>query len=133
LPGMHNFSFTSEVTYWFVYDPAADAQLTFVGDDDVWVFLNGILAVDIGNLHPPRGGRIQLGETEATIGYSSDQAAEIWSSTTRPISDFRLTAGEVYEIKVFHAERQVISSSFQLTLAGFDTSKSDCTPFCGDG
>lgn len=133
LPGMHNFSFTTEVAYWFIYDPAANARLTFVGDDDVWVFINGHLAVDIGNLHPPRGGRIELGATNATIGYSTDQAAEIWSETTRPISEFGLTAGEVYEIKVFHAERQVISSSFQLTLAGFDTSRSLCLPECGDG
>lgn len=133
LPGMHNFSFTTEVTYWFVYNPTADAQLTFVGDDDVWVFINGRLAVDIGNLHPPRGGRIRLGATDATIEYSSDQAAAVWAGGTRPISDFGLTEGGVYEIKVFHAERQVISSSFQLTLAGFDTSRSLCQPDCGDG
>lgn len=132
-PGEHNFSFTTEVTYWFVYDPAADAQLTFVGDDDVWVFINGNLAVDIGGLHVPKGGRIRLGPTNATIGYSTDQSGASWDESTRPIGDFGLTAGEAYEIKVFHAERQVLASSFQLTLAGFDTSRSDCQPECGDG
>lgn len=131
-PG-HNFHFTTEVAYWFVYDEAANAQLTFVGDDDVWVFINGILAVDIGNKHPPRGGRITLGAAGATVGYSSDQGFEMWDETTRPISDFALETGKAYEIKVFHAERSTRASSFQLTLAGFDTSKSDCTPFCGDG
>jgi fibro-slime domain-containing protein len=132
-PDPRNFHFTTEVTYWFVFDPAANAQLTFVGDDDVWVFINGYLAVDIGNLHVPTGGRIQLGATQATVGYSTDQAGAIWDETTRPVSDFGLMAGEAYEIKVFHAERQTLASSFQLTLAGFDTSRSDCSPDCGDG
>lgn len=129
----HNFHFTTEVAYWFVYNPAANATLTFVGDDDVWVFINGILAVDIGNKHEPKGGRITLGETTATVGYSTDQQFKQWDESTRPISDFALTAGAVYEIKVFHAERETRSSSFQLTLGGFDTSRSECSPDCGDG
>jgi cysteine-rich repeat protein len=33
---------------------------------------------------------------------------------------------------VFHAERKVEGSSFKLTLSGFSTSRSDCTPICGD-
>lgn len=131
-PG-HNFHFTTEVSYWFVYNPQANATLTFVGDDDVWVFINGHLAVDIGNKHEPRGGRITLGTTEAIIENANDLQNPNWTPTTRPISDFGLEDGEAYEIKVFHAERETLSSSFQLTLAGFDTSKSECLPFCGDG
>ncbi len=133
--GEHNFHFTTEVAYWFVFDPAANATLTFVGDDDVWVFLNGILAIDLGNKHEPRGGRITLGATNATIGYADpgDQSFKSWTDTPRPISDFGLEEGKAYEIKVFHAERETRASSFQLTLGGFDTSKSDCQPECGDG
>ena len=46
---------------------------------------------------------------------------------------FGLRDGEVYEIRVFHAERKVEGSSFKLTLSGFDASPSDCVPDCGDG
>jgi fibro-slime domain-containing protein len=109
----HNFHFTSQVTYWFKYDAAATASLDFTGDDDVWVFVNGKLAVDLGGVHQPVNGSVTIGAaTAATYG---------------------LTDGKVYKISVFQAERKKESSSFRLTLAGFDTARSECTPICGDG
>ena len=109
----HNFHFTTQVTYWFKFDPAANARLDFTGDDDVWVFVNGKLAVDLGDVHQPVDGSVTLSAaTAATYG---------------------LTDGNVYKLNVFHAERKKESSSFRLTLAGFDTARSDCTPICGDG
>ena len=48
---LHNFSFTSEIRYWFPYDSTKTYTLDFLGDDDVWVFVNKRLAVDIGGIH----------------------------------------------------------------------------------
>jgi len=113
LAAKHNFSFTSEVMYWFRYDATANATLTFVGDDDMWVFINGHLAVDLGSTHTPEEGAVTL--------------------TAQVANQLGLTDGNVYPIKMFHAERKAGGSSFKLTLAGFTTGKSDCSTQCGDG
>jgi fibro-slime domain-containing protein len=115
IPGAkpHDFSFTTHVEYWFQYHAGKSATLEFTGDDDVWVFINGTLAVDLGGLHVPLDGSVTVDDTSAgTLG---------------------LKDGQVYKISVFHAERKQTGSSFKLTLAGFNTASSDCSPVCGDG
>ena len=60
---LHNFSFTSEVRYWFKYEAGQTYQLDIVGDDDVWVFVNKKLAVDLGGIHTPVEGSVTLDGT----------------------------------------------------------------------
>ncbi len=109
---LHNFHFTSEVHFWFQYDPATSPTLDFTGDDDVWVFINNRLAVDLGGIHVPVNGSVNLATAAATLG---------------------LEAGTVYEIVVFQVEREKDGSSYRLTLSGFNTDPTDCGPICGDG
>jgi fibro-slime domain-containing protein len=111
---LHNFSFTSEVRYWFKYEAGKTYKLDFVGDDDVWVFINRRLAVDLGGLHPPAAGAVTVDTTTAAgLGGLED--------------------GHVYEVAVFQAERQTTASSYKLTLTGFNVAKTTCVPTCGDG
>ena len=108
----HNFWFTSEVRFWFAYDASVDQILTFTGDDDVWVFINNRLAVDLGGIHTPLDGSVNVRDVAARLN---------------------LTDGNVYEIVVFQAERQTTGSSYKLTLSGFNAAASECGPICGDG
>ena len=112
---MHNFSFTSETRYWFKYDSSKSFLLDFVGDDDVWVFINRKLAVDLGGIKTPCEGSVTL--NAATISSLN----------------LGLQNGNVYEIAVFQTERQTTGSSYKLTLNGFNAAPSACVPTCGDG
>jgi len=109
----HNFSFTSEVQYWFRFEQGTNARLDFSGDDDVWVFVNGHLAVDLGGIHVPMDGSVTINAQSA--------------------AQYDLKLGNVYKIVVFQAERKRFGSSFRLTLSGFEATPSDCSAVCGDG
>jgi len=105
----HNFSFTSEVRYWFEYK--GTETLAFTGDDDLWVFINRKLAVDIGGLHPKVSDSVTLATKATALG---------------------LTVGGIYEAAVFHAERHTGESNFQLTLTNFVSRRTECVALCGN-
>ncbi|HRI64804.1 MAG TPA: DUF4215 domain-containing protein [Polyangium sp.] len=107
----HNFHFTSEVRYWFQYK--GNEQLDFTGDDDVWVFVNKRLAVNLGGVHGAENGSILLDATAAT--------------------NLNLEVGKIYETVVLQAERHTTQSNYRLTLSNFDNTKSVCQSVCGDG
>jgi fibro-slime domain-containing protein len=86
-----NFGFTTEVHTAFTYK--GGERFTFSGDDDVWVFVNGKLALDLGGLHPRREGFIDFDAKKAELG---------------------ITPGTTYPLDLFHAERKTESSNFRI-------------------
>ena len=87
----HNFHFTTEVHTEFVY--TGGEVFSFTGDDDVWIFINGKLAVDLGGLHGESTGTVDLDAMAETLG---------------------LTVGQSYPFDLFHAERHTENSRFRI-------------------
>ncbi len=127
----HNYGFTSEVRYWFQF--AGGEALTFSGDDDVWVFVNGKLAIDLGGLHGRIESTLYLDATTGNGTCTEPDANGVEQPCATPTRTLGLTVGNIYEIALFHAERHLSESNFDLTLAGFEHAKSKCESVCGDG
>ena len=85
---------TTEIHTFFEYTKTE--KFDFSGDDDVWVFINGKLAVDASGVHARLSQFIDLGR---------DAAAE----------HFNMTVGGIYTFDMFQAERQCKESNFKIT------------------
>jgi len=161
VPGLkHDSYFTDEARYYFTYDGTAGIQLSFYGDDDLFIFINGKLVLDLGGIHQQLPGKVSVtgspGDANVTEGGCLDASGAIigavaGSTACSPTNgakppaattpaDFSvrtvplgLVTGKTYEIAIFGADRHPPESNYQLTLNGYTTKKSNCQPRCGDG
>ena len=87
----HNFAFTTEIHTQFIYN--GGEKFTFTGDDDLWMFINNKLAIDLGGLHPPLNDTVDLDADAGLLG---------------------IVPGQTYTMDIFHAERHSDGSNFRI-------------------
>ncbi len=83
----NNFHFTFELHSQFTY--VTGQNFSFNGDDDLWLFINDQLVVDLGGVHSEVSGSVNLD----TLG---------------------LTEGATYGFDLFFAERHTSASNFKV-------------------
>ncbi|BAM02470.1 fibro-slime domain-containing protein [Phycisphaera mikurensis] len=95
--GLHNYFFTFELETEFTYDDPSGRdhalEFAFSGDDDVWVFINDRLAVDLGGVHGQQSAKVNLDRNAEKLG---------------------LEPGETYPLRLFFAERHTTQSNFRI-------------------
>ncbi len=85
----HNYSFTMQIHREFTYQAGLIFQIQ--GDDDIWIFVNGTMVIDLGGFHGPLSALVNLDNLQGLI------------------------VGQKYKFDLFYAERHVTGSDISIT------------------
>ena len=95
----HNYSFTVEIHTLFTYN--GGETFHFSGDDDVFVYINNRLVINLGGIHSREAADLAM---DSLTVYGTQEAIP-------------LTKGDTYPLDFFYAERHVVDSNLLITTS----------------
>lgn len=108
----HNYHFTMTIYLEFTYVPGGRV-LNFTSQDDLWVYINGQLVVDLGGVHLPLSTSVNVDTMAASLG---------------------LVAYQTYDMAIFFAQRSLrlgFTSAFCAQTILDTTTNCSCPDACG--
>lgn len=98
---------------------SADIKFDFSGDDDVWVFVDGKLVLDIGGIHNEMAGTMNFATNKWTVLQSTDNTS---NGTVGDMNDQKMT-GQLFNDKngkgVLGTNRETFAATTSHTLTVF--------------
>lgn len=149
--GNLNYGFGTQFTIPFTVTETgknvdgSDMEFNFTGDDDIWVYIDGALVLDMGGAHNKAEGKINFATQEATITTGTSNAklgnsltvggrtpAEPNGNTTvkfenimvkksgsEPVTldKYMKESGKVHELKMYYMERGMWNSNMSISYS----------------
>lgn len=109
-----NFHYTAHLQFAMRVGATGEEKFEFVGDDDVWVFLNNRLVLDIGGLHEALKGYFVINQDGTITSYTQSKLES--GKMTDKTFDIGLKRGDVVNLDFFYAERSTSESNMEITV-----------------
>ena len=110
----YHYTLTSQGT--FFYDPEANYYFDFSGDDDVYLFINGELVMDIGGAHGMTDSHIELNEyvqwAQKVLKSADSKYTEEDRARARKLN---LIEGQSYTFDFYYMERHGTGANMRIS------------------
>lgn len=96
-----------------------DVTFTFTGDDDVWIYIDGKLVVDLGGDHKDASCTLNFANNSTTYATGLNQKSVTSASSVYSLSDVMKgsTKNTVHKLQMFYMERGLIESNLQVEFS----------------
>jgi fibro-slime domain-containing protein len=114
---LRNYGFTMMGYVAFNYKKGAGEVFQFTGDDDMWIFVDGVLVVDLGGTHNAAPGVADMDFLSANGHGCHDGDPLKDSCAVKLDADGTWKNNSWHHLHFFYAERQSDGSNFRIRLS----------------